>query len=391
MIATSWHFLLRQRAILATGAALLGALATVPGASAADFSTSEGFAAACAPGAATVPAANDDARIAFVICHDTALTKQIISWGTQGMKRMQASKPDQQTVMVEVIKEIDYVRDQLALTRKTLEQVHLGKRKSLRIAPAQWQMDMNGDGNIDLWEKYLFAIPKRGLQAFRFAAPSNDQAYYDKEYQLDAVIRVDQSDVLWALSYHNFIEGLLTNLRAFDLSESNHGLLLARPELLKVAHRLIGRGLALSAQLRKSVLAETGDDQEWIGNPNQASSVFPIPLDAQDFAAWGSILDELSALWQGRHLLPTTQGQRGLIAEFAPLCPPGKGLNIAKVYLQPPAAGTEFSLGRGAKLSSAHCQAVDARHPLSSLQDLVEKAQKSGAGMQFLRYLYWTN
>lgn len=35
--------------------------------------------------------------------------------------------------------------------------------------------------------------------------------------------------------------------------------------------------------------------------------------------------------------------------------------------------------------------AIDAQHPLSTLPELIENARKSDPGMQFLRYLYWTN
>jgi hypothetical protein len=41
--------------------------------------------------------------------------------------------------------------------------------------------------------------------------------------------------VLWALSYHQFIEGLLTNVRAFDLDVKTFELTLARPALLATA------------------------------------------------------------------------------------------------------------------------------------------------------------
>lgn len=378
---------------LATACAVVlsmsGALA-LPAAAAADFTTTAGYAGACAEVARGAVPKDDDARVAAVICRDTALVSQIVTWATEGMKRMDKQHIPKEAVMVEVRKEIDYVIAELGATRKLLAQIKLGKRKSLRLAPARWERDIDGDGSIKLWEKYLFALPKRGQQGFRMTAPSNEQAYYDSEYKLDAVIRVDQSDILWSLSYHHFIEGLLTHLRAFELDDKFDGLILARPALLKAAHKLIGDGFVLSGKMRQEVLAETDDDEEWIGNPKQAGSVFPVPLDAADFASWGMMLKEMSALWQGRTLLPATQGGRGMLALMAPLCPEGRGLNVATLYLHPPAAGTVYRF-RNTRLPTGSCQRIDKAHPLSPLPQMAEQAATTDTGMGFLRYLYWTN
>ncbi|UOD30743.1 hypothetical protein INH39_03080 [Massilia violaceinigra] len=366
-----------------------GALA-LPAAAAPDFTTTAGYAAACAEVARGAVPRDDDARVAAVICRDTALVSQIVTWASDGMKRMDKQRIPKEAVMAEVRKEIDYVIAELGATRKLLAQVKLGKRKSLRLVPAQWERDIDGDGTVKLWEKYLFALPRRGQQGFRMTAPSNEQAYYDSEYKLGAVIRVDQSDILWSLSYHHFIEGMLTNLRAFELSDKFDGLILARPALLKAAHKLIGDGFVLSGKMRQEVLAESDDDEEWIGNPKQAGSVFPLPLDAADFASWGRMIKEMSALWQGRSLLPATQGGRGMLAVMAPLCPEGSGLNVAKLYLHPPAAGSVYSF-RNTRLPAGSCQRIDKAHPLSPLPQMAEQAATTDTGMGFLRYLYWTN
>ncbi|HEY8027078.1 MAG TPA: hypothetical protein VIF60_21235 [Burkholderiaceae bacterium] len=359
-------------------------------AGAADFTTSEGFAETCAQMKKSdnkAQLATDDLRVAFVVCRDTALVRQIITWATLGMKQLETEHPSNEVIAGEVFKEIDYARTRLAESRAVLESIHLGARKSLRLVPAQWSMDLNGDGKIDIWERYFFAIPKRGKQAFSAALPNNEQSHYDNQYQLDAAIKVDQSDVLWALSYHCFIEGLLAGVRAFDL-DANSDIRLARPELLKQSHQLILRGINTSEAMRKSVLAETGDDEEWIGNPKQTSSVFPIELEAQDFATWGKILVEWKALWQGRHLLPVARG--GLLGQFN-LCQPGTGLNIEKLYLRPPPKGTMVSATGFAQFVSPQCQKVDSNHSLSTLPDMIAHARETDTGLQFLRYLYWTN
>ena len=135
------------------------------------------------------------------------------------MKRLGTEKPSQQQIIGEVGKEIDYALERLAASREVLEKIHLGKRKSLRLVPSQWQLDLNGDSKTETWEKYFFAIPRRSDQPALIAMPNNEEAYYEREYRLDAAIRVDQSDVLWALSYHDFIEGLLSALRAYHVDE----------------------------------------------------------------------------------------------------------------------------------------------------------------------------
>ena len=381
----SIHCAAKALALCAGAAVFCGA------AQAADFTTSDGYAKTCSEVAqAGTPAQlrTDDMRVAFVVCRDTGLVRQIVTWVTQGMKRIDAEKPSQEFVLGEIFKEIDYVRSQLAESRAALEKIHLGSRKSLRLVPAQWAMDLNGDGKIDTWEKYFFAIPKRSKQAFSVGMPNDQQAYYEREYQLDAAIKVDQSDVLWALSYHYFIEGVLANVRAFDLGPQSE-IVLARPDLLKQAHQLIGRGIATSEKMRKSVLAETGNDEEWIGNPSQTASVFPIALDAQDFATWGAILAEWDALWQGRRLLPIG-GHSGLLGEIN-LCPDGTGFNIKTAYLQPPPKGTIVAPKLDPQFFRAQCQKADRKHVLSTLPAMIAHARESDPGMQFLRYLYWTN
>ncbi|MDQ1923779.1 hypothetical protein [Massilia pseudoviolaceinigra] len=372
------------------GALALATALAAPAARAADFTTTDGYHAACREVAKGAVPKDDDARIAAVICRDTALVRQIVTWGTRGFERIHKDRTSNDAIVVEVTKEIDYVIAELGATRKLLAQIKLGKRKSLRLAPAQWELDLDSDGQVKLWEKYLFALPKRGHQEFRMSGPSNDQEYYDREYNLGAVIRVDQSDILWSLAYHHFIEGLLTNVRAFDLAKDHNGVILARPALLKAAHQLIGNGFLVSGKMRQEVLAETDDDEEWIGNPKQANTVFPVPLDTADFASWNMMIKEMSALWQGRSLLPAAQGGNGMLAAMAPLCPEGTGLNVARVYLQPAAAGTLYAF-RHTKLPTNHCQRIDKTHPVSPLPEMAEQASKTNTGMGFLRYLYWTN
>lgn len=363
----------------------------------ADFTTTAGFAKTCKAMPKTPEQLKtDDERVAFVICQDTAAVKQLITWGRLGIERLDNSREEgdslHQTIITEVTKEIDYIRGQLASSRGVLEKIELGKKKSLRLVPSKWQLDLDGDGKMATWEKYFFAIPKRGRHPFAFSAPSDDPAYYAKEYNLVAAIDVDQSDILWSLAYHQFIEGLLTHVRAFDLDMARGiSLVLSRPELLKNAHGLIGSGLQSSEKMRQSVMLETSNKGEWIGNPDQTASVFPIPLDGEDFATWGKVLETLDALWQGKTLLGTSDTRRGLLAGMIPACPEGQATNVAHIYQNPPAAGTVFTRETATQMFGAACQTIDDKYPLSELEKVLTQSLKTDAGMHFLRYLYWTN
>ena len=52
--------------------------------------------------------------------------------------------------------------------------------------------------------------------------PSDDPQYYQEHFKLDACFQIDQSDVYWALAYHQFFEGFANLLLSFQL-ETNRG------------------------------------------------------------------------------------------------------------------------------------------------------------------------
>ncbi len=366
------------------------ALCFAASAQAADFTTTDGYNATCSAMAATDAAAltNDDERVAFVLCSDTSLTKQIVAWADQGMKRLGTEKPSQQQIIGEVGKEIDYALERLAASREVLEKIHLGKRKSLRLVPSQWQLDLNGDGKTETWEKYFFAIPRRSDQPALIAMPNNEEAYYEREYRLDAAIRVDQSDVLWALSYHDFIEGLLSALRAYHVDE-HFNFTLTQPALYRHAVDMYSQGFDNSEKTRQWVLAEKSNSEEWIANPKQTDSAFPIALDARDFVTWGKTIAELKALMQGTKLLGLPHEDQ--LPPTMRFCPAGFALDIHEFSLHPPASFGEGFFTQRSVFATPYCHKIDARHPLSSLPALMEQSQKDGTGLRQLRYLFWIN
>jgi hypothetical protein len=370
----------------------LCALAFAASAQAADFATAEGYQAACAAmeqlHATPDSLTDDDQRVAYVVCNDTTLMQQVATWATRKSDRAGNAQFSDRKFIDEVQVEIDYAIRRLANSRTVLEKINLGKRKSLRLMPSQWQLDLNGDGKIDIWEKYFFAIPRRTEQPVTFHMPNIDEAYYRKQYNLDAAIKADQSDVLWALSYHDFIESLLTTVRAYDFDEQFR-ITLKRPELVRRGHELLNQGLANSERMRRSVLAETGNDEEWIANPKQTDSVFPLTLTTDNFSAWGKLIKDLQDVVNGKTLLAPSPAS----GENLGLCDKGFGLDLRELALNPPRSFMDHDMAQAQrfKLEPPYCRKVDKAHPASSLLDLAARAAKDDPQWRFLRYLFWVN
>ena len=359
-----------------------------------DLATTEGMATTCTTVPAEVRALKNNAeRQAFAVCHDIALLQQIIRWVQEGKKEFNRG-PDPETLRTELRKEFTYVRDQLKEVRTVLASLKLKPGEGLRLAPGEWQLDLDGDGTIATWERHFFAIPKRGVQPFSFNMPSNDPSYYHQHYHLDARFRIDRSDVLWALAYHQFAEGVMEMLLAHQVNigaQPDENIELRDPAALLRAHQLIGAGIASSAALRRSLLAETDDKDEWIPNPRQKDTVFPMELDQQAYDTWGRVLSELSPLWAGKTLLVVENNAGGMLGVVAKLCPQGQGLNVATLFRKP----ARFPLAKDGMRSA--CVTVDSKHPASGLVTILNQAVERGRvnpqspEWHFVRYLYWVN
>lgn len=342
----------------------------------------------CPRDLATAPR-EDDARIAWAICRDLDLLRSSIRWADGFFKRVGERRPE--SLQIEVRGQLERTVGALRQTRQALERVQLGARRSWRLQPGQWQFDLNGDGQVDTWERWFFALPRPNLEPAQLGMPRNDPAYFQTQFDASAKLRLDQADVLWALSYHQFIEGALTAVLAFELDFKQHELVLRQPERLQSAHALVGQGIRTSARMRDAVQAETHDEDEWIPAPAQTHTVFPLPIDAQAFATWGSVLEEMDALWQGRHLLPATRGARGPVGAIAPVCAPGQGLDLAVLLRSPPAAGTRYAFKTLPRDTERACRVVTAQRPLAALLPRAERRLQDATGMVALRYLYWVN
>jgi hypothetical protein len=273
-----------------------------------------------------------------------------------------------------------------------------GKGPYFLIEPGTWQIDFNGDGKVSLFERYLFWVPKRGVQTSPFKAQATDELYRSRYTSL--VVNVDQSDVYWAIAYVNFAEAALNVALAYDWNPALYQeATLINPERISgAAYPRMQDGISYSMRLHASLLQETHDQHEWIPNPGQVDMAFPLRLDVQTFATWGSLLGEIDGLLRGKTLLGGTvdsAGRRAMLSDLSMgMCPPGEGLDVRALFLQP--ATRLFD----AKQLAAYCAKPTDARPLAGLAELISASLKrnegtTGAGESsewtILRHLYWVN
>ena len=161
------------------------------------------------------------------------------------------------------------------------------------------------------------------------------------------------------------------------------------PLALLRAHQLIGAGIANSSALRASLLTETDDQKEWIPNPQQKNTVFPLLLTQQSFDFWGRFLNEFALLWAGKTVLVVDEKAGGMLGDIAKQCPKGQGFDVAAMFNKP----ARYPLAENAMLKA--CKPVDSRRPASGLITLLgqvlENENPQSPEMSFVRYLYWVN
>jgi hypothetical protein len=154
-------------------------------------------------------------------------------------------------------------------------------------------------------------------------------------------------------------------------------------------------GIRHSKLLRAALLKESDDQDEWIPNPRQRNTSFPLVMDPQTFATWDELLGHMDKLFRGRTLLGGTveqnamQGVRDLTMG---ICPPGQGVNVGQLFQKP--LPQLWGRDRGiAERCVAPTQAV----PFSGLAAMVAGAIRRNAAngfsgeMMILRHFYWVN
>jgi hypothetical protein len=351
---------------------------------------------------------------AWVVCKDIALVQQTIAWAN---KALLDSREDSITNTLNwnssretnnfIQSQLTYMQRELAAGRDVLNYVRSKTFKpidSLHVRPQAWKLDLDGNGEISSWEEQFFALPARSNYApLELKLPS---ATLDlNALQTEAFIKTDATDVLWALSYHEWLEGVIEMLRSqsIDINAISNGagirklFTLQNKTLWSKAYALINSSISTSLAMRESALQETKNDYEWLPNPKQTNSSFPLLLDAGDYATWANLLTELQALWQGKTLLvmnETTQDLMqgtGLFAttdhKLAFACPENMGLDVKKLFTSnPPEHLFAFDGSEDA------CSAITRAHSESKLPAIAaERADSNKLGSRFWRYFYWVN
>jgi hypothetical protein len=363
-----------------------------------DLANTAAFDNTCAGVMAHVPVTVQEQQ-AYVICNDVALVQQTRTFIEEGLRRYERERPPESVVVLAIRRQLTAMRDQLRKSRAMLEKIRITSAKDgLLIAPATWVRDLNGDGRISTSERYFFAIPARKEGELTVSMPSEDEDYYAREYKLDATIRLDQADIQWALSYHYYAEALLEILLSYQYrrdadTPSDQVIRLVHPENMRRARALLVAGLETSEKMRLSALAETDDDLEWLANPRQVNTAFPVPLDDADFRLWGELMGHLIPLFQGKTLLPQTDRPGGLLGWLPQGCPARQALSLQWFFDHPPKFPLE-TFNRSELRN--YCRKIDTAHPASGILDFIATYEAalqkdSRSGMRFLRRLLWVN
>jgi hypothetical protein len=361
-----------------------------------DFTSHAGMEATCASYAGANPRSlsRDPDRVAYAICTSLALAKDVATWF---FRDAQQTRFDDPASRGRVRARLEGYLATVGKVRAALEPVR-AKQPLLVVAPGTWEVDFDGDGRVSVNERYFFWVPRRGLDVMPMDTAA-DEGQYRARYA-SPVVNVDQSDIHWALAYCNFIEAAMNLVLAYDVSGQDfNSIALVGPERIRtVAYRRMLEGMRQSTKLRESLMDEADDDREWIANPLQASTSFPLVMDAGTFATWGALLQEMQRLLQGKTLLGgrvETGGMAGISDLALGLCKPGEGINVRDLFLKPlkrPLDGGELA---------ARCVAPTRAVPFTGLAALASESIRRNAGRRspeemsgewmVLRHLYWVN
>jgi hypothetical protein len=364
-----------------------------------DFSSTAGVEGTCrdirplAPGKLV----RDDERIVFALCSGIALLRDGARWWRE--TGTQPNQDWQDRAAIERIRaRLEDFLVRIRTARQALEGVR-GAGPYLRIEPGKWEIDLDGDGTVTPQEKYFFWIPKRGVSAFPAFQSATATTYYETHF-IQPVIRVDRSDVYWAVAYCHFTEAVLNLVLSYDVHSDQDGQrieLKDRGRIAKIAYRNLLDGLRYSTGLREMLALETDDDAEWIANPKQVNTSFPLVMDEQTFTTWGALLGHLDKLVHGQTLLGGGTSSRDFPAVrdlTMGVCQPGEGINLRTLFLDPIRQPLDSAQWR------ARCVKPDNRLPFSGLAQLIagsieRNSDRSAANVSgewmILRHLYWVN
>lgn len=358
-----------------------------------DFSSQAGLDATCPGMRVAKPnalARNED-RAAYAICNAIALASDAMTWWRQESGTLNFQKKEDREL---IRARAESYLSRIAAIRGALERVKTAKPLFV-IEPGAWAVDLDGDGTVSMQERYFFWTPKRGLDMSPMVRAASEESYR-KSYAAP-VINVDQSDVYWALAYCNFAEAALHLALSYDFADDFSQVRLVNAARVgSSAYPRLLAGLRYSAKLRESLLAETHDDREWIPNPRQTHTSFPLVMDEQTFATWGGLLKELQDLVEGKSLLgaaPEGRSMEGTVNLTFGVCEAGKGLDVRDLFIRPLPQAMDM------RELQSRCVAPTPARPMSGLAPLIvaiamrnADARNSASGESVLmRHLFWVN
>ena len=98
---------------------------------------------------------------------------------------------------------------------------------------------------------------------------------------------------------------------------------LVKPEKMHDALRHLELVVTQSRESWKFIMAETGDDHEWLPNPSQTGVIPGVSVTDEMVTSWAQIMNQLEKLLKGEELIPFWRGANGV------------GINVRKVFLEP--------------------------------------------------------
>ena len=384
------------RGVFVSSALLLGAVAVQ--AAPIELESPEGPDKTCPQFRDAKPASlrRDDERIAFAICNAIDMARETATRLHEFQQRQQ--QVGDRSFIDEIRARLERVLVRIRASRAALEAVK-GNGPYFAVRPGEWRIDWDSDGKISNTEKYLLWVPRRGVDVFRAPASFGSETAYHEAQFVSPRIHLDRSDLLWAIAYCNFAEGALNLVLSYEVTmDQRFDVRLKDPaRVAKVAYKNVLDGIKASARLREALLKETDDDDEWIPNPKQAKTSFPLLMDEQTFATWGELLGHMDKLFRGKTLLggtPQSPEVRRVRDLAQGICPPGEGIDVQSLFAQP----IQFPLAENGLKS--RCRKPTAARPMTGLAQLMSESAQRNAGRTpesftgewaILRHFYWVN
>jgi hypothetical protein len=188
----------------------------------------------------------------------------------------------------------------LSRVQDDLEAALRDKNIFIELKPSSWVNDWDMDGQIDE-DDAVFSQVERD---------EHGESLAEGDPRRTPTIRFDYGDVQWALAYIHFHRAVFDLILAydwamitrFDSKMNEDGMFtikLISPERMAQMRGHLLAGLSLSNESRKSYLAETDDDREWIPNPGQKSRAMPMPASKELYATWETIVTGLQKIMKG--------------------------------------------------------------------------------------------